>query len=86
MEVIFLKIVYLVCMATFIPLLLLQFLPAKHTVTGGTLATIKTWRGTVWGLPDHMLSSLGRKLRLSFYVMLTVDLLALLLAALVGLI
>ena len=53
-------------------LLLLQFLPSRYTVTDGTEASIKTWRSVVWQLPNHMLSKLGRILRLSSFAILPV--------------
>lgn len=65
---------------TIAPVLLLQFVPVRYTVTKGTLVTIETWRGTVWALPTHMLSSFGKTLRYSVFVLLAVDGIAILFA------
>ena len=59
--------------AAFFPLFLLQFLPAKYTVSKGTLSSITTWREVVWSLPNHMLSDFGRKLRYTCLLLFLLD-------------
>ena len=53
--------------AGFVPLSLLQFLPARYTVTKGTLAYLETRRHNYPGLSVHMLSRFGKGLRLASY-------------------
>lgn len=56
---------------SFVPLALLQLLPARYTTTKGTQASIITWRSNIWSLPYHMLSSLGKGFRITTFLLWT---------------
>ena len=58
-----------------IMILLLQFLPAKLTVSEGTRTNLATWRPVVWQLPAHMLSPLGKVLRTGSIISLSLGIL-----------
>ena len=51
-----------------IALLLLQFSPAKYTLTKAAYMVVnKNLRPALWGLPIHMFSAYGKSLKVTFY-------------------
>ena len=69
MECIFIKLAGFAAGASVIPLAMLQFMPARYTLSNGALAGIESWRKIAWNIPIHMLSRFGKSLRIASYTL-----------------
>lgn len=68
MDGIYVKLAVYATELSFVPLLLLQFLPPRLTLTKGAQVNIDASRPIVWSVPIHLLSNYGKALRIVTYV------------------
>lgn len=62
--------------AGIIALFLLQFSPAKHTLTkAGQVIVNKNLRPTLWSMPIHILSPYGKVLKITSFSFLSISIL-----------
>lgn len=68
MEQLAITIMFTSAILGIVALLLLQFSPAKYTLTKAAHVVVnKNVRPALWGLPIHMFSTYGKSLKVAFY-------------------